>query len=110
MLSAKLAICFLFNRLFSPKKVVRYLIYVAIALCFLDYVVGLLVVIFICIPKVPQSLVCEDKRSVAYIYIGGLNMILDVVLLALPLFTVAQLKMKMRRKVAVCSVFLVGLL
>lgn len=110
MFLAKLAICLLFFRLFSPNRRMRWLIYFAIAYNFVLHLAGTLVAIFICLPGSAKFWTCSGKVTTLDIVISGMNIFSDFYLLILPVFAVSSLQMPAGRKLGIIAVFLTGAL
>ena len=107
---AKLAICLLFFRLFSPSLTVRWLIYFAIGYNIILHFAGTLIDIFICLPGTPKYWACSNRVITLAIVISGMNIFSDFYLLVLPILAVSSLQMPTKRKLGIIAVFLTGLL
>ena len=110
MLLAKLSLCLFFLQIFGTKRPIRWAIYFAMAYNVVLQVTAFFLVIFICIPGRPSFWQCSNKVSVLNVVTSGFNIFSDIYLLALPIFAISQLHMRLQRKLGVCLVFLAGAL
>ncbi|KAL1856867.1 hypothetical protein Daus18300_010630 [Diaporthe australafricana] len=103
-MTAKLAIVFLFYRLFSPKAVYKWAIIAAGIIVFVAYTI--LAIASICVPL-------EDGPTVLFRVsetIGAIGLITDVYLAVLPLAAVSSLNLPRRKKIGVAAIFGAGML
>ncbi|CAK3813283.1 Hypothetical predicted protein [Lecanosticta acicola] len=112
--SLKLAFLFTYERIFSPTKVYRYLIWGGITVCFLFYFGSFWWLIFKCSPIAASwdpfitNYTCA-KEFVSGGETGVFNVISDVYILFLPIPMIWNLQTNTKRKLRLLAVFSVGL-
>ncbi|KAH8201472.1 hypothetical protein TruAng_004396 [Truncatella angustata] len=111
--SIKLSVLFFYLRMFASHSLKR-ATKVVIAFVSLWSIGNILQVFLICRPfaatydpTVPGT--CGDQVG-SFIAIGAFNIITDVIIFFLPIWTIWHLQMKTRAKVGVLAVFLIGIL
>jgi len=114
--TTKISILFLLLRLF-PKKSFRFLVYATMAFCGATGISFVFATAFQCNP-VPYSWqqldatkkgTCNNINLQAWVN-AGLNISQDIIVLALPLRDLYGLKINLRKKIMVMSMFCVGIL
>jgi hypothetical protein len=113
----KLALFWLYVRLFKPSIRTRHLVYAGIVVVVLFYVSSLASALALCLPRAGQGgwtspatlLRCEKPMQNLSSVQGIFNAISDFYVLALPLQLVWQLKMSSSRKLGVSAIFMTGL-
>ncbi|RYP13122.1 hypothetical protein DL767_010881 [Monosporascus sp. MG133] len=100
-LLAKLALLFLFHRIFGPKKAFKWAIIVGCIVVTCVY----LTVMFIYVFADAQGVLVPTSYGVACI-----NLITDIYLLVLPMAAINSLHLPLARKIGIAAVFAAGLL
>jgi hypothetical protein len=100
-LLTKLAILFLFYRLFSPKRAFKWAIIFGCVYVTLTYLSVMFIFIFVKVPHI----VVRSANGLAV-----LNLISDIYLLVLPMAAINSLKLPLARKIGLSAVFGAGLL
>ena len=109
----KLAILLLYNRVFGVNRKFRMALYVYGALVVMWWVASFLDTIFMCTPvqaswdKSIQNARCQNIRNAA-LATGVSNLILDIMILAMPLPVIWGLQASKRVKVSLTFIFLLG--
>lgn len=119
LLLSKLSILLLILRLFSPKKInrrTRYMVFLGIFVASSTALVTIIVSSAMCAPRVGESFGrpnviarCYDQRMWVPIR-GAVNLILDLYILYLPIPMIWKLKLSLKRKVGISSIFMTGLM
>lgn len=111
----KASLLILYLRLFSVKPRTRCALYCAIAFTFCLYWINVPIIAYYCTPR-PQSFgvftgqqKCGDTIILGPIQ-GGVNVALDIFILATPIPVIAKLRISRRRKFGVLAVFMTGIL
>ena len=116
MFFAKSSLMLLYLRLFGLKRRFRYSIYVALAITFCLYWVGIPLAAYYCAPSPGKAWSIQSMgdrcktSSVLGVVQGPLNVILDLFIISLPVPVILGLKMSPPRKIAILAVFLTGIL
>ena len=111
----KLSLLLLYNRVFGVGRPFRIALYVAGALTISWWLAAFIDTIFQCIPVQyswnmdMKNGRCQDIRAAA-LGTGISNLILDVLLLALPLPMIWQIKIDRKIRVSLTGIFLLGAL
>ena len=113
----KLAILLFYVRLFGSRKGFRNILYATGALVISWFIGSTFAAIFRCTPisaafildGVLQEQHCIDTNA-WFISTSVFNVLLDIWILALPLFVIWTLQLSFRRKVGVSGIFLLGAL
>ena len=111
----KCAFIFLYFRIFSPSRPVRWSLYIifVVAVCYPFASIG--VIAAYCTPKpgkewtvwnVPR---CNNSTLLAPV-IGAINLAVDVALFIIPLFVISTLKLSRARKWSLLAIFMTGFL
>ena len=113
---AKASLLLLYLRIFGPKQSTRYAIYIGLVFAFRLYWINIPITAYYCAPSVGRSwsiigigLKCK-KTLILGLLQGPLNVVLDLFIFILPIPVVMRLQMSSRRRFAVLSVFLTGIL
>ena len=113
---AKSSLLLLYLRIFGPKKSTRYAIYFGLVFAFCLYWVNIPITAYYCGPPAgkPWSLSemgfkCKKPIILAVVQ-GPFNVVLDLFIFILPIPVVMGLQMSSRRRIAVLTVFLTGIL
>ncbi|KAL8990702.1 MAG: hypothetical protein Q9177_000702 [Variospora cf. flavescens] len=115
ILLTKVSILLLYFRLFSPTRVMRLAIHVNLWANVLYYVVGFFLVLLMCNPREAiwdpyvENVKCLDPRAIR-ITSASFNLISDLAILFIPIFTVWRLQMQRKKKLMTIAVFASGLL
>ena len=115
--SAKLALFLLYYRVFKPIRYIRYLVYFGITFAGLLYVTNVFLCGIMCSPRPgrggwasPYVLNRCNRTTIFAPIQGGLNMVLDLYILILPMRQVSKLKLKRSKKIGVMCIFGTGIL
>ncbi len=108
MFFTKLSLLLLLYRIFSPDRVMKYLVVFGILFCFILYTSFLLLTFLLCQSSLVQS--CESEWTLFVLTTSGLNILSDIYLLVIPLAAISRLQMPSRQKLGVSAIFLTGLL
>ncbi|KAM0716634.1 hypothetical protein Q7P37_008079 [Cladosporium fusiforme] len=110
----KMSFLALYNRIFAPPVINRWLLYGTSAFVVIYTVVIMLVFAFECstptdafLPSFPASGDCMDLRKV-YFSSAAINILTDLAVLFLPLKPILNLNINTHRKIAVVGIFMVG--
>ncbi|KAK0516237.1 hypothetical protein JMJ35_000840 [Cladonia borealis] len=113
---AKLALFLLFLRIFSCNRWTRNAIYFGIIVNLIFNTISTLVFGIQCVRKPGQSWIetasaerCRDMNRMNYVQ-GGFGIVSDLYIFILPMPVIWRLHMQLRRKIAVCGIFLTGLI
>jgi hypothetical protein len=114
----KLSLCALYWRLFaSGSPSTRRLVIAGSVVVALFYPIMAFVTLGLCAPRGGETFRqakmarrCTRPGASRFIIMSAFNIASDVFLFAVPVRVVARLQMPTRRKLAVCALFLVGLL
>ncbi|KAI4289418.1 MAG: hypothetical protein L6R35_001308 [Caloplaca aegaea] len=115
ILLTKVSILLLYFRLFSPTRVMRVAIHVNLWANVLYYVVVSFLVLLMCNPREAiwnpylENVKCLDTRALK-ITSASFNLISDLAILFIPIFTVWRLQMQRKKKLMTIAVFTSGLL
>ena len=116
MLFTKLAILLQFKRIFqgTRRDSVYWLAMSLIALDTTYYTVAVIMEIAQCTPreKIWDPLVdgtCVDNNTLVIIT-GAFNVVIDILIFALPIYAILRLKIAIKRKVGISAIFATGLL
>lgn len=116
MLFTKLAIILQIKRIFqgTTKDSVYWLSLILMVLDTLLYVAACIVEIAECVPREKiwnpfVSGVCINN-NVNLLATGGFNLGLDILIFALPIYAIFRLRIVLKRKLGICTVFATGLL
>lgn len=110
LFTSKLSLAAIFLRLFGPKPVLRYLIYVGICFAGAVSIIGLLGGAISCRPTGLEWLACVKTQFKFNFIASCLNIVCDVYFLVLPMIGIGMLQMQKGQKLAVSVVFCTGLL
>ncbi|MCJ1460657.1 hypothetical protein MMC28_011039, partial [Mycoblastus sanguinarius] len=106
----KSSILYFYNRIFPSKSLVR----TSWALEFIIVVYNVAVVLTTALECIPFSSLWTGKKDncirtvLPFTILGAVNVITDVLILALPIKFVVNLRMRTARKIQVCGIFLLG--
>ena len=116
----KLSLFLLYLRLFKPDKITRWLIYVGTLVCGLFYSATLIIYSALSTPSrgQPDTDTSWLLRTIKYKYgfqtlmtiLGAFGVFSDSYLLVIPIRSIFQLHLPLRRKFGVNSIFLIGIL
>lgn len=115
LLFSKLAILLLLFRLFSPNRLTRYLIFFGMSCAVAIMITGIIAAGAFCAPRHEESfgswsVISRCKHQEVWgVTQGALNVALDLLILCLPVPTIWNLKMSLKKKVGVLSIFMTGL-
>lgn len=119
-LSIKLSLFIFYHRLFKIDEIVRWLIYGGITACGVFYSVCFVVILSIMIPSPNQPNTNtswtlhysrnSDHNENVWLAVGIFGIISDIYLLMIPIRSVYQLQLPIKRKLGVIAIFLVGLM
>lgn len=113
---AKLSILFLFYRLFLSCRRLRFAIYIGIAWTILICVNSLVMALVLCAPRSSESSSSPKvidrctKFELWSVVRGTLSVLLDFYILYLPVPTVWNLQLGIKKKIGVLSIFMTGLM
>ena len=113
---AKTSLLLLYLRIFGPKKSTRYAIYVGLISAFPLHWLNIPIIAYYCAPSVGRSwsitgIGLKYKKSIILGLVQcSLNVVFDLFVFVLPIPVVMGLHMSTRRRIAVLSVFLTGIL
>jgi hypothetical protein len=116
MLAAKLGLLFQIRRIFTvnKKNVIYWVVWTLIVTNVISYSIFFFVFIVACIPRekiwnpsIPGK--CLDMGP-TMIASGVVNLISDLTILVLPLLSISNLQMPLKRKVGVSAIFATGTL
>lgn len=115
MFFAKTSLFLLYYRVFAPKKLIRYIITIGIAFCFVLYLTQLAVTVYFCTPHAGNDWDLRVLYSCARIGFynivsGAGNLALDIFMLGLPIPVILRLQLPWQRKIGVLAIFMTGLL
>ena len=112
---AKLSLFLLYYRLFSPRKWVRYLVYLGIGATALTYTVTTIVYGYLCLPRHGQGWIeaglsshCHKQFIMIAFVRGPFNLLSDLYLLLVPLPAIWQLHLPLRKRLGIAGIFLTG--
>ena len=109
------AFIILFLRIFSPQKLIKWLLYALFVFSFFAYWVTLPVFSVYCVPKaggfwtLESQLNCRHANTLGPIA-GSLNLFIDLALLIIPLYMVSTLKLNQSRRLQLIAIFSTGTL
>ncbi len=113
---AKLSLLLLYLRIFAPQRHMRYLIYLGIGFGFCIYWVLVPIEAYFCAPAAGQSWdpvtlgpKCLKSVPVGVVQ-GPLNTLEDIFILVLPISSVMNLHLPLKRKLQVLGIFMTGIL
>ena len=114
---AKIALLLLYLRLFGLKTAVRYTIYFGLIFAVCLYWINIPFLAYYCAPAPGKKWDLQDldlskcgKSRILGVVQGSLNVVLDLFIFILPIPVVMSLQMNARKRVAVLTVFLTGVL
>ena len=113
---ARAAILTLYFRVFSPKRTIRILIYVALVSLLLVYVTGLAVLTAYCTPRIgdawdiPLAQRCTPVASTNAIVQSVVGIVSDIYILVLPVPVIYKLHLGSKTKAGVFAIFMSGIL
>jgi len=114
---AKLAILFLYLRLFQVRPAMRYAIYAGVVWTILTYLPNMFDFAYFCAahPGEPWDinvgLRCGDKKSLKWLLVSaGMSILLDLYILALPIPVVRKLNMSGRKRFGILLIFFAAFL
>ncbi|KAF2200584.1 hypothetical protein GQ43DRAFT_373488 [Delitschia confertaspora ATCC 74209] len=116
VMTIKLSILLAYLRLLVPtrRSPLWYTVQTSIAFILIFYMATTFVKIFMCnpIPRAWDKAIPGHcgKFPVLLLYTGVFNIISDILLVVIPLRTIWALKMSVKRKMAVCAVFAIGII
>ena len=114
-MAIKTSLILLYYRIFGVVRWFRWLLAVAWSIVLLYYVIALFVAVFECTPvpfywdKNIKGGTCIDQNSF-YRWNGVANLLIDFMILSLTMPMVWRLKLEIRQKISLSSIFLLGLL
>ena len=116
IITAKLSLLALYLRILRSQRTLRYCIYITMVVLSLFYAAAFTAYGILAIPRPGQNLlqlmlsrnaVRETELGIVQ---GAINMTSDLCILVLPISTVLELQLPLRKKIGVLSVFMTGLL
>ncbi|KAL8936595.1 MAG: hypothetical protein Q9216_004856, partial [Gyalolechia sp. 2 TL-2023] len=107
ILFTKLCFFILYYRLFSPSKVMRYLIYFGVAFNFVFYLPYVFLYAFLCSSKA-QS--CAAELKTLGIVTSAINVADDFYILSIPLAAISNLQLPPKKKLGLLAIFFTGFL
>lgn len=117
LFSVKLSLFLLIRRIFRPNRITQALIWVGIALALLFYFITFVITLAWCAPVPGRSPIasasagsCQGGVQTTSIVQAGFNVASDVYLLLVPAPVIFDLQMPIKRKLAIMTVFMTGLL
>ena len=114
-MAIKTSLILLYYRIFGVVRWFRWLLAVAWSIVLLYYVIALFVAVFECTPvtfywdKNIKGGTCIDQNSF-YRWNGVANLLIDFMILCLTMPMVWRLKLGIRQKISLSSIFLLGVL
>ncbi|KAL8710814.1 MAG: hypothetical protein Q9220_004617 [cf. Caloplaca sp. 1 TL-2023] len=110
MFFTKLSLFILYYRLFSPSKIMRYLIYFGIGFNFLFYTIYLFLYALYCPNTSKKAATCGGNLKVLGVATSGINVVSDFYILLIPLTAVSNLQLPPKRKLGLLAIFFTGFL
>jgi len=116
ILGFKVALCLAYLRIMrtTSNKTYRYVVWIVLGACTVGHVAGTLVLIFQCspvrkswLPLTPGK--CLPNNSTFYA-LAAVTIVFDVIVFFLPIPLLLNLNIELSKKLALCGVFLLGLL
>jgi hypothetical protein len=113
--TAKFSLLWFYHTIFSVYTVAKYAIYGVTAACAIWFVVVLFVIIFQCSPidamwtSIMFVTQCHPTQRMLLGY-EVTNLLLDVAVLAIPVFSVGQLQLTSGRRISIIIIFMLGAL
>ena len=114
---AKLAILFLYLRIFQIQPTVRYAIYAGVGWTFLTYLPNMVISAYFCAahPGEPWDmnvgLRCANKNALKWLVVSAcMSVLLDLYILALPIPVVRKLNISGRKRFGIILIFLTAFL
>lgn len=107
----KLSISLLYLRLFGVQRTFRYLVYSGIIFCLLFYTAwtgSLIGPLFLCNGRDRSTHSLCRNIDVLIVVSGVFNVVTDFYLLALPIPSLMQLKLRYRHRLGLLAIFLAG--
>ena len=112
---AKLSLFLLYYRLFAPHQWIRYLVYLGIGSSAATYTASTIMYGYLCLPRHGQSWTeavlssrCHKQTIILGYVQGPFNILSDLYLLFLPLSSVWQLHLPLRKRLGIAVIFLSG--
>ena len=108
----------LYFRLFKPNKVTRWLVYGGISVCGSFYFASIVSESVLCLPGAGQSDTawllhfnkCATPSRHLAVCQGVFGTLSDIYLLVIPIQSIFQLHLPLRRKIGVSAVFMIGVM
>lgn len=114
---AKLAILFLYLRLFQIQQVARYAIYAGVCWTFLTYAPNIFISAYFCAPHPGEpwdmnvGLRCGNKSALKWLVVSAsMSLFLDLYILALPIPIIRKLNMTGRKRFGILLIFFTAFL
>ncbi|KAL9003575.1 MAG: hypothetical protein Q9188_003575, partial [Gyalolechia gomerana] len=107
ILFTKLCFFILYYRLFSPSKVMRYLIYFGVAFNVVFYLIYVFLYAFLCSSKA-QS--CASELKTLGLATSAINVGDDFYILSIPLAAISNLQLPPKKKLGLLAIFFTGFL
>lgn len=114
---AKLAILFLYLRLFQIQKAARYAIYAGVCWTFMTYLPNMFISAYFCAahPGEPWDmnvgLRCANKSALKWLVVSAcMSVLLDLYILALPIPVIRKLNMTGRKRFGILLIFFTAFL
>ncbi|KAI1742989.1 hypothetical protein F4680DRAFT_389695 [Xylaria scruposa] len=113
----KISLFALYLRLFNPSKIANFLIWLGLSFVSAFYLVSSIVTLVFCVPHAgdggwgsPKSFQrCALPQTYTVVAAGVVGTVVDFYILCIPLRMVSKLMLSFRKKIAIASIFLTGL-
>ncbi|KAI4253799.1 MAG: hypothetical protein LQ352_003467 [Teloschistes flavicans] len=110
MFFTKLTLFILYYRLFSPSKIMRYLIFVGIGFNFLFYTIYTFVYSLMCPNVSKRAQTCGPRLKALGVATSGINVVSDFYILLIPLAAISNLQLPPKKKWGLMAIFFTGFL